>query len=108
MADSDEDKVFDALAIRDTASHDSIDSMNGEFLAKNIVIYNSLDQNITFQFYGTRDKVVYIPIGNSFVVNASIDSYETVSDFFKWYRLKATCSTAPTSGVLDTWIVKAK
>jgi len=106
MAVSDEDKIFDALAIRDTVNHDSGEAVSGEFQAKTIWIENGLNQNVTFQLQGARNSV-WINIGSTFVQNANINGYKTVTDYFPKYRLQAICGTTPTTGVLDTWILKA-
>lgn len=104
----DEDKVFDALAIRDTSNHDSGKSDSGEFTAKVILIENGLNQTVTFQLQGSRDASVWLDIGATFNVAASTNQYETVSTYFPCYRLQAICSTAPTTGTLDAYIVKTR
>ena len=104
----DEDKIFDALAIRDTSNHDSEKSNSGEFTAKVIIIENGLNQTVTFQLQGSRDCTVWLDIGATFDVAASTNQYETVGTYFPCYRLQAICVTAPTTGTLDTYIIKTR
>ena len=105
MAYYDEDKVF-SEQIRDTNVKTSIESKSGEFLAKTIFIENGLNQAVTLQLQGARNAV-WLNVGIPFVVNASTNIYETVSDFFPKYRMTAQCSIAPTTGVLDVYLIKA-
>jgi hypothetical protein len=107
MANYDEDKVFDALAIRSTAVQTSGESKSGEFSAKTIFIENGLNQSASLQLQGARDGV-WLSIGAAFAVAATTNTYQTISDYFPKYRLQATCSIAPASGVLDTWLIKAR
>ena len=107
MANFDKDKVFDGLEIRDTSEHDSAHSYVGEFTAETIVIHNTLNQNVSLQYQGTVDDITWIDIGGPVVIAANTNDYETVSDFFTEYRVLATCSTAPTTGELNVWVLKA-
>lgn len=107
MALNDEDKVFDALQIRDTNEHHSLESKSGEFTAKTIFIENSLDQEVSFQLCGGRNTTM-IDIGGVFVISANTNSYQTVTDYFPKYCLKANCSVVPTAGEINVWIIKAK
>ncbi len=103
----DEDQVFAALAIRDTSNHDSSESMSGEFLAKTIFVENGLNQTVTLQLQGARNSV-WINIGSSFDATSTTNVYQTVDTYFPKYRLRAICGTAPTTGDLDVWIIKAR
>lgn len=107
MAYYDEDKAFNALAIRSTAVQNSAESMAGEFEAKTIIIENGLNQSVTIQLQGSRNAVWY-NIGSTFDVAAATNQYQTLSDYFPKYRLQATCSVAPTTGTLNAWILKAR
>ena len=105
----DQDQVFTAEAIRDTSSKTSDESATGEFTAETIIIENGLDQQVTLQLQGCRQGgSTWFNVGSSFNVPASTDDYETVTDYFPCYRLTAICSTAPTSGDLDVWIIKSR
>jgi hypothetical protein len=106
MSYYDEDKVFDALAIRSTAVQTSGTSVSGEFAAKTIFIENSLNQLVSLQLQGSRDGT-WLNIGAASEVAASTNTYVTVSDYFPKYRMQATCATAPASGTLTVWIIKA-
>lgn len=106
MSYYDEDKVFDALAIRSTSTQDSSVSASGEFSAKTIITENGLNQSVSCQLQGSRNST-WFNIGSPFVVTASTNQYQTVSDYFPKYRIQATCSVAPSSGSLNIWIIKA-
>ena len=104
---ADEDKVYIALAIRDTNSHDSTVCMSGETDPSNILIENGLDQTVTFQLQGGRcEGDTYINIGDTFDVSASTNTCQSISIYFSKYRLQASCSVSPTTGELDAWILK--
>lgn len=107
MANYDEDKVFDALAIRNTTTQDSSSSMSGEFNAKTIIVENGLNQEVSIQLQGSRNGT-WFSIGSPFAVSASTNLYQTVSDYFPKYRLQATCAVAPASGTLTAYILKAR
>ena len=107
MASWDKDEVFCEQAIRDTAEHESDYSYIGEFTAETIVYHNTLDQAVTLQYQGSVDDVIWIDIGSPIVVAANTNDYETVNDFFPEYKVLATCDTAPTSGNLCVYILKA-
>jgi hypothetical protein len=97
------------IAIRDTANHDTDMSNTGEFNAETIMVENTLDQTVTFQLKGTiAGTNVWCNVGPTFTVTNGTNDYETVSDYFPCYKLTASCSTAPTSGDLNVWIIKSK
>jgi len=108
MTERDE-KVFDALEIRDTSAHNSTVSDNQHNTAKSIFVLNTLDETVTCQLEGDRTSVFSTPvdIGSPFDVVASGREYETVDDYFPFLRLVATCTTAPTSGDLTAHIIRA-
>lgn len=107
MATVDKDQLFTALAIRDTSSHDSGQAVTGEFTAETIVVYNTLDEQVALQLEGSHDESTWLDISSSFNVAASTNSYQTVTDYFPFYRLSAICGSSPTSGVLDVWLLKS-
>lgn len=107
MSVKDEDQVFTTEAIRDTNDHNSVVSVTGEFRAETIAVINGLNQTVTFQLQGSRDKTNWFDIGGTFNVAASGKDYQTVTDYFPFYRLVVFCDTSPTTGVLDVWILKA-
>ena len=107
MAHKDEDQVFTAEAIRDQVSHNSGIVDTGEFQAKTILVYNGLDQQVTLRLQGSRDATTWLNMNNSFDVAATTNSYETVTDYFPFYRLTAVCGISATSGALDAWILKS-
>ena len=107
MATVDKDKVFTAEAIRVTTVVNSVIANTGEFNAETIVIYNDLDETVSIQLQGSLDETNWIDIGDPFNVATNIKDYATVTDYFPCYRITAICSTAPTTGDLDAWILKA-
>jgi hypothetical protein len=107
MAYTDEDQVFSSEAIRDTSNHNSDESVSGEFLAKTIFIENGLNQTVTFQLQGARNST-WLNVGSSFDVSSTTNDFQTVDTYFPKYRLQASCGTAPTTGTLDVWIIKAR
>jgi hypothetical protein len=107
MATTDETQVFTANAIRDTSNHNSDVADTGEFQAETILVYNGLDQQVTLRLQGSRDGSTWLNMNNSFDVAATTNSYETVTDYFPFYRLTAICGISATSGALDAWILKS-
>lgn len=108
MANQDIDKVFDALAIRDTSNHNSVESKSGEFMAKTIVVENGLNQQVTFQLQGSCFGSTWVNIGSPWNVATSTNTFQTVDTFFPFYRLQAVCGTSPSSGSLTVCIIKAR
>ncbi len=107
MATTDKDHVFVAEAIRvDTLVTSGI-SNTGEFTAETIVVHNGLNQTVTIQLQGSVDETTWLDMGESFNVSATSNDFATVSDYFPWYQITAICSTAPTTGTMDVWILKA-
>jgi hypothetical protein len=102
------DKNFDTLAIRDTATHNSSVSNTGEFNAETIVVYNGLDQNVSIQLQGSLDQTNWMDINDPFNIATTVKDYRTVTDYFPCYRLTAKCTTSPTSGALDAWLLKTR
>jgi len=106
MAFSDEDQLYKDLEIRDTADHDSIESISGEFTAKTIFIQNQLNQDITCQLQGARNSV-WVDVDDPFVITKETNDYQTVTDYFPKYQIKTKCLTDPTAGNLNMWMIKA-
>ena len=104
----DEDQIFIAEAIRDTATHNSTIATTGEFTAQTIIVQNGLDETVAIQLQGSRDETTWYAIDAPFNVTATTDTYETVTDYFPCYRTTAVCTTSPTTGSLDIWILKSK
>ena len=107
MAVADIDQVFTDNAIRVNTTVNSSSAMTGEFNAETIVVYNDLDENVDIQLQGSIDGTTWIDIGNAFNVNTLAKDYDTVTDYFPHYRVTAKCATAPTTGDLNVWILKA-
>jgi hypothetical protein len=107
MATTDKDQIFIDEAIRVDTTVNSTVADTGEFNAETIVVYNDLDQDVAIQLQGSLDATNWIDIGNPFTVTAGTKDYDTVTDYFPCYRVTAKCATAPTTGDLNTWILKA-
>jgi hypothetical protein len=107
MATVDKTQVFTAEAIRVDTTVNSIVADTGAFTAETIVVHNGLNQTVTIQLQGSIDATVWIDMGNSFNVSATSNDYATVSDYFPCYRVTSISSTAPTTGTLDVWVLKA-
>ena len=73
MSIASEDKVFNALAIRDTNDHNSTSSENRGFIPKTVIVWNGLDQLVTCQVQGDIEDGFSNPInvGDSFNVASS-------------------------------------
>lgn len=102
-------KVFDSLEIRNTSVHISLVYSTPDPTKPKLIIYkNGLNRSVNLQVQGSIDKDFTHPvnIGDAFSAPASMANaaYETVMDAWKYLRLIAQCSTAPTSGSLDAWI----
>jgi hypothetical protein len=107
MAVFDKDQLFIDEEIRvDTTVNSSI-AATGEFNAETIVVYNDLDKDVAIQLQGSHDETNWLDIGNPFTVTAGTKDYDTVTDYFPCYRITAKCATAPTTGDLNAWILKA-
>ena len=108
MSIASEDKVIDALAIRDTSAHNSTADESKGYIPKTMIIINHLDESVSCQLQGSVDDTFTDPltVGDAFVVPASTDDYETLTDYMPWLRIVATCSTAPTTGTLSAYIAK--
>ena len=104
-----EDKIFDALAIRDTANYFSTITDNIQYNIKTILIQNGLNQILTCQLQGAREDTftdVY-NVGNSFTVNANTNDYQPMTNYFPYLRLKVS-STTPTTGTLTAYLERAR
>ena len=107
MAISDQDKVFTDEAIRVNTVVNSSVANTGEFNAQTVVIYNDLDKDVAIQLQGSVDGTNWMDVGNPFTVATLIKDYDTVTDYFPFYRVTAKCTVAPTTGDLSVWILKA-
>jgi len=107
MAIADKDQIFVSEAIRVNTTINSTVADTGEFNAETIVVYNNLDKNVDIQLQGSLDGTNWLDIGNTFTVNTTVKDYDTVTDYFPCYRVTAKCATAPTTGDLNVWILKA-
>ena len=104
----DKDLVFEDKEIRDQADHTSETAHSGEFTAETLVVLNGLDQQVDFQLQGCVGDGNWMNICSVFSTAASSNDYETVTDYFPCYRIIASCSATPTSGVVNVWVVKSR
>lgn len=107
-ADFESDVIFNALALRSTAEQISTVSNCTGYIPKTILIENGLNQVVTFQAEGSREESFAKPItiGAPFDVAAATNTYQTLSDYFPFLRVKAICAVAPASGVLTVSLEK--
>jgi hypothetical protein len=108
MSIASEDKVFDAEAIRNTSDHTSAVSEERGFIPKTIIVHNHLNQSVSCQVQGDVVEAFTDPIdvGSPFSVATTVDDYETLTDYFPFLRVVASCSVAPTTGTLTVFIAK--
>lgn len=110
--------LFSNLDIRDTDNHfsnaytdSSGHSLNGicpmkGFSKATISVKNNLDVSVTIQIQGGHSwdfSEQVRDIGSSFTVSADSTTYKTVTARFPYLRLRASCSTAPSSGDLHAY-----
>ena len=100
-----ESRAFEDSAIRDTNDHLSPLIDNSGFSIKTIIIENSLDKAITFTCLGSA----HADFSNSFTIGAfdhvaDFNGYQTCDSYIPYWKLKAVCSTAPTSGLLNVYV----
>jgi hypothetical protein len=100
-----EDKAFDAEAIRNTSLYTSPIIDNVGFAIKTLIIENGLNQDVTFTCEGSArsDFSQYFTIA-SFPHTATTVGYQTCDSYIPYWRLKAQCASAPSSGTLTVFI----
>jgi len=105
---SNEEKVIDALAVRDTSNHNSSVSENKGFIPKSIIVHNGLNQQVSIQVEGSIDDTFNNPltVGNSFNVAAGEDDYDTLTDYLPFLRAVISCTVAPTTGTVTVYLAK--
>ena len=94
---------FENEEIRDTSVHWSVLMDNRGFQLKTVIIENDLNQAVTFECWASRhaDFSHSFIVGSSFDITADTDDYQTCDSYFPFMKVKATCSTAPTTGFLN-------
>lgn len=105
-----EDKIVDAVAVRDTSDRFSAVSDNRGAVPKTVIVHNELNQSVAVQLQGDREATFsnVINIGSPFTINATSDDYVTMSDYFPYLRVKYTCSVAPTTGAVTIYMEKVR
>jgi len=107
-----EQVLFDAHEIRDTATHPSniTDMRDKKFLT--IFVVNELDQSVSVQPMGNwrRMREHAVPIGTAFTVDAGKTKATTIDPttevWLPWFFCQATASVAPTKGTLTIRAIK--
>ena len=101
---------IDALAIRDTSTHNGATIYNGDFTVKTLIIENGLNQAVTLQCQASAhsDFSNSFNVGNSFDVSATTNTFETCDSYFPYWRITATCASSPTSGTLTCHVMGVK
>ena len=101
------EKTFDAIEIRDTSDHNGSTVFNGSYTIKTIIIENGLNQAVTFQCQGSMhaDFSNMFLIGGEWGVTANTNTYQSCDTYFPYWRLIATCSTAPTTGDMTVHVL---
>jgi len=109
MANFDKDRLFNAESIRDTVHHISNISNCEDYPKKSIIIHNGLNQDVTIKLQGDINKAFAKPmkLEPNKIVTANQEDYMTSDDIIPFLRVRAICTVAPTTGVLDVWIVKS-
>lgn len=99
--------TFDAEAIRDTSSHNGSTVYNGSFIIKTIIIENGLDEDVTLQCQASMhaDFASSFDVGAPFDQAATTVDYQSCDTYFPYWRIEATCGTAPTTGVLTIHVM---
>ena len=102
--------AFDNLEIRDTNDHTSVVVFNGEFTIKTLIIENGLNQQVSFQCEGSAHSDFSNPflIGSSWPATANTNLYQTCDSYIPYWRVIATCASAPTSGGLTVIVLGVK
>jgi len=105
-----EEKILDALAIRDTSDHNSSVSENRGFVPKTIVIHNSLDEQVSVQLQGDIVEGFSNPmdVGSPFNVATTTNDYATLTDYLPFFRVVCSCGSAPTTGSVTIYLAKVE
>jgi len=104
------EKTFDALEIRNTSDQTGKTIYNGEYTIKTIIIENGLNQAVTYQCQGSMhsDFSNMFLIGSTWDVAANTNTYQSCDTYFPYWRVIATCATAPTTGNMTVHVLGAK
>lgn len=102
-----QEKTFDAEAIRDTSSHNGKVIYNGDFIIKTLIIENGLNQTVSLQCQASAnsDFSNSFNLGSSFDISAATNDYQTCDSYFPYWRIVATCAIAPTTGSLTVFVM---
>ncbi len=116
-----EDVLFAALAIADTAEHDSAPSNCRGYKSKAIFVTTSLNQSVNVSVDVSRDGSVWVNLNSPASLPAgtfTLDGNETgaspgqtsfvagLNNPWPYVRVHATCPVAPTAGTISAWLEK--
>lgn len=117
-----ESVLFDNLAITDALAHDSNDPSGANPTGvpfdqvyapyKTALITSTLNQSVKLQPMWSRDRVNWYPFGTATTVSTytggtpqtAVIALSTPSQYIPYVGIQATCTTAPSSGVLNGWL----
>lgn len=88
------------LEIRDTSSHDGPIANQVGFPIKTIIIENGLDEIVTLQCQASanEDFSNSFSVGSPFDVGIAMNTYQSCTTYFPYFRVNAICNSAPSSG----------
>ena len=91
-----------------------IDEFKRALKIVSIFVDNGLNQSVTVQLKANREGAYAksVNVGSAFTVNASGQDSRTLtpdsSGWLPYITVEVSCSTAPTSGALDVYLVRSK
>ncbi len=102
-----EEQVFTDKAIRDTSNHFSVVVDSKRFLKKSAIIHNGLNVDVDIRWQGSIDVGFTKPMSLEplVTVSAGTEKLITTDDLIPFMRLRAKCSSSPSSGDVDAWIM---
>jgi len=99
--------TFDEKEIRDTNAHNGGTVFNGEYTIKTVIVENDLNQVVTLQCQASMhpDFSSNFNVGDSWEVSANTNIYQSCDTYFPYWRMVATCDTAPTTGDITVHVL---
>ena len=104
-----EEKIMDALEIRDTDEHFSSSSDTTDIINKTFFIENSLNKDCDTTVQASRDSAFTFPIdvGNTITVKSGEERVMLQSNYFPFVRVKVEVfGASPSSGSVTIYIEK--
>lgn len=105
-----EDHIAVDVEIRNTSETNSDISDSRGFIPKTVVVENNLNEDVSIQVCGSREVTMtkHEHLGDAFIIAAGETGYATLSDYFPFLRAHMTCSTAPTTGEINIYLLRVK